>query len=220
MSGSKCFYNTGLAFINFVGQMLTLHILFYMVIPGISWAQSPLTRFSYSSHGKELVISWTLATGKTCNGIRILRSNKPTEGFLEIGYLGGICGSIDDTVSYDFIDSSPQLNQNQFYALDLSELGFSDTLMAFVSYAPETLAIFQWYSDRQQYKVHINQQFSPPIYLRILGLDVKEIANYRSDEAPFWFDILDIPVGLYLVQIIDSKGLTTQPQYFYGGLTR
>jgi len=69
-------------------------------------------------------LDFTLTAGNTCQGIRILRSADHTS-FAEIGFIGGVCGSTTDNVSYSYIDSMPLANTLADYQLDLELLGTS-----------------------------------------------------------------------------------------------
>lgn len=100
----------------------------YVVNP--AFAQSALKRFQAQQVHRDILLTWILETGKVCNGIRILRSDDPGAGFEEIFYIGGVCGSIQDTVAYDYYDTQTPEKSLVYYLLDLNELGLSDTLRA------------------------------------------------------------------------------------------
>jgi hypothetical protein len=208
-------------FISFIKKIFIIYLLSLLLDAGrCIHAQSPLTRFTATQNEREFIISWTLATGRTCNGIKILRSENREGGFREIGFIGGICGSIQDSVSYEFMDINPAINRNQFYLLDLAELGFSDTLQAFLSYAPPYQVLLEWSPASQQYRLHAHPEFQPPLYIQVLDLTGRRWSGFIAEEVPFAFSIADLPIGRYIITVRDSRGLGSIPQYILSHVLR
>lgn len=176
------------------------------------YSQNVLTRFVAQGQDREMLLSWTLATGRTCNGIEILRSANKEEGYVPIGFIGGVCGSIVDTVSYEFIDAKPNLNQNMFYVLNLAELGYSDTLQAYLAYAPKNEFILYWVPDRNKYQVNFNTNFLSPVNVKILSMNGSLIQENRLASNPDWLDLSSLSPGWYVVRFQDDIGSETNPQ--------
>lgn len=74
--------------------------------------------FSVDHINNEVLLSISIHSGNFCNGIKILRS-KDSINFEEIGYIGGYCGNLNETVTYTFSDTDPILNQTSYYKAEL-----------------------------------------------------------------------------------------------------
>ena len=86
-----------------------------------------LGSFSLTESNGSVNINWSILTGNTCDGTRILRSEDGVS-FIQIGEIVGICGSSSIEVSYSFVDDSPLKNLKSYYRLELGLSGFSHTL--------------------------------------------------------------------------------------------
>lgn len=83
-----------------------------------------LNSFSLAEINGKVYLQWIIASGNTCDGVRVYRS-ADAENFEQIGQIAGICGSPFSAVSYDFWDTLPLLNTTSYYRLELGNLGFS-----------------------------------------------------------------------------------------------
>lgn len=75
-----------------------------------------LNRFDVFSDGKHVQVQWVLAKGSVCTGIKIYRSTD-SNNLQQVGFIDGICGSIDSPVGYTFTDSFPIVNKLSYYAI-------------------------------------------------------------------------------------------------------
>lgn len=173
---------------------------------GMTHAQNALTRFTTQGQNKQMLLSWTLATGRICNGIQILRSHNRVDGYKQIGFIGGICGSFVDTVSYEYLDESPNLNQNMFYVLNMAELGYSDTLQTYLAYAPEKEVLLHWEPNENRYRVNFHSNFLPPILVKVLSINGSLIQEQFLDSNPDWLDLSVLPPGWYGLTFQDDRG--------------
>ena len=173
---------------------------------GLTYAQNVLTRFTTQGQNKQMLLSWTLATGRICNGIHILRSPNREGGYEQIGFIGGICGSFVDTVSYEFLDESPDLNQNMFYFLNLAELGYSDTIQAYLAYAAEKEVLLYWEPNENRYRVSFYSNFLPPILVKVLSMNGSLIQEQILESNPDWLDFSILPPGWYGLTFQDDRG--------------
>jgi len=71
-----------------------------------------------------IFLRWTISAGNTCDGTRIQRS---VDGIIyeEIGEIPGVCGSPDQSITYDFTDTAPVRNRVNYYRLELGLLGLT-----------------------------------------------------------------------------------------------
>lgn len=83
-----------------------------------------LSRFDITEGDGQVYLDWTMVSGNTCDGTRILRS-LDSLNFVEIGSLSGLCGSISTPTYFQHLDSDPPELTTVFYRLQLSTNGFS-----------------------------------------------------------------------------------------------
>lgn len=79
-----------------------------------------LDRFTTIQTEETILFNWVIASGSTCNGIRILRS-EDSLSFNQIGEILGICGSRSSPIPYSFTDASPIANKTNYYKLQLGD---------------------------------------------------------------------------------------------------
>ena len=86
-----------------------------------------LGHFFASEKEGEVILSWEIVAGSTCNGIQIYRS---TDGlsFSQIGDIPGICGNISFAQDYIFTDLNGVKNKTNFYKLRLGSNGYSPVI--------------------------------------------------------------------------------------------
>ena len=86
-----------------------------------------LERFQANAKNGQVLLTWTIEQGSTCNGIRITRSADSLK-FIEIGEIEGVCGSTFEPVNYSFTDTYPLANRRNFYRLELGDVGSSEII--------------------------------------------------------------------------------------------
>jgi hypothetical protein len=107
-----------------IGRFLFLVIAF-LPFSGHAQDENPaIDALSLLGNDNQVFLNWTMRAGNTCNGIRIFHSIDSLN-FQNIGQINGICGSADESISYSFTDESPQLNQENFYFIEMGSLGNS-----------------------------------------------------------------------------------------------
>lgn len=83
-----------------------------------------LSRFDITEGDGQVFLDWTMESGNTCDGTRILRS-LDSLNFVEIGSLSGLCGSISTPTYFHHEDSDPPELTTVYYRLQLGTNGFS-----------------------------------------------------------------------------------------------
>ena len=86
-----------------------------------------LDKFQAGIVQDKVLLSWTVKTGNSCNGIRILHT-LDSASFSEIGTIEGICGSTSAPTNYSFTHVHPIANAKNYYKLDFGGEGFSQTI--------------------------------------------------------------------------------------------
>lgn len=79
---------------------------------------------SATEFNAKVLLTWSVTQGNTCNGITVLHATD-TNDYHQVGSIEGICGSTAETISYEFTDDSPSVNQTNYYKLSLGGIGFS-----------------------------------------------------------------------------------------------
>ena len=90
-------------------------------------ADSLLGKFSLSESKGQVLLSWQMLAGNTCNGIQIYRSVNRTD-FSRIGIIVGICGSTFEPVNYFFTDTMPAQNAINYYYLEFGGFGATQVI--------------------------------------------------------------------------------------------
>ena len=97
------------------------------VTPVFCQGESFLDKFQASILQDKVLLSWTVKSGNSCNGIRVLHT-LDSASFNEIGTIEGICGSISAPTNYSFTHLDPIANAKNYYKLDFGGEGFSQTI--------------------------------------------------------------------------------------------
>ena len=109
--------------------MKLISTILLLTIVLISNGQNPvvLDNFSASESSGDVLLNWTMAKGSTCNGTEITRSTDSLN-FEIVGEIEGICGDVEESVSYFFKDAAPVLNRKNYYRLEFGLGGSSDII--------------------------------------------------------------------------------------------
>lgn len=77
--------------------------------------------FSIDQINGEVLLTVSIHSGNFCNGINLMRS-EDSLNWEVIGVIAGYCGSISETVTYNYTDEDPILNKTSYYRADLNGL--------------------------------------------------------------------------------------------------
>ena len=87
-------------------------------------ADAVLSRFFAVQVEETVFLRWTITAGNTCEDTYIERSSDGIS-YERIGLIGGICGSPDQAMTYEFTDTMPYYNRITYYRLELGYFGYS-----------------------------------------------------------------------------------------------
>jgi len=87
-------------------------------------ADAVLSRFFAVQVEETVFLRWTITAGNTCEDTYIERSSDGIS-YERIGLIGGICGSPDQAMTYEFTDTMPYYNRISYYRLELGYFGYS-----------------------------------------------------------------------------------------------
>jgi hypothetical protein len=102
-------------------------ILILILTPVIAFSQQAdvaLSKFFAVQVDETVFLRWTITAGNTCEDTYVERSADGMS-YERIGLIGGICGSPDQAMTYEFTDTLPLYNRVSYYRLELGFLGYS-----------------------------------------------------------------------------------------------
>ncbi len=113
--------------------MRNLVTVLYLVLASLGYAQEHpfLSKFEVKESFGSVSVEWTMISGNTCFGIDILRSFNGVD-FEKVGEIAGLCGSIEDSIEYDFMDTTVVQFTTHYYRLELGINGLSSIQEVFV----------------------------------------------------------------------------------------
>jgi hypothetical protein len=88
-------------------------------------ADDILSKFFAVQQDDEVLLRWTIRAGNTCEDTFIERSLDGIQ-YERIGIIAGVCGSPDQSVTYDFYDTMPAPNRINHYRLILGLYGYTE----------------------------------------------------------------------------------------------
>ena len=105
--------------------ILTSAGIFFLMFTSFAQEADPyLSKIFVAQVDETVYMRWTITAGNTCDDTYIERSEDGVT-FERIGVIGGICGSPDQAITYDFTDTLPLPNRISYYRLQLGFLGYS-----------------------------------------------------------------------------------------------
>lgn len=162
-----------------------------------------LNTFSATETNGQVYLNWIIASGNTCDGVRVYRSADGIE-YNQIGDIGGICGSPYSAVSYEFWDTMPLLNTLSYYKLELGNLGFSHT---------EELTVYDFSKQGYQLIPHpfrgggviaFNNPASETWKLLIFTLDGRLAWEAEHNGRTFSIPAGKLKTGTYVFQLVSQ----------------
>jgi len=97
-------------------------------------ADAVLSKFFATPLNETVFLRWTITAGNTCSDTYVERSADGIT-YERIGLIGGICGSPDQSITYEFTDTLPLINRTSYYRLELGYFGYtSPQIVTFIRY--------------------------------------------------------------------------------------
>lgn len=183
--------------------IITIFLLCYV---GLAFSQrNPvLDNFSLFNNNGKIFLSWTIASGSTCNGIQILRSVDGKQ-FYEIGNIAGVCGNSSSPSQYDFTDTTPVKNSINYYRLELGGSGSSQILS--VEIIDITNGGYQIRSNpiRTSAKIYFDNNSKKLHQLLLFNTTGLHTITLSSKEDFFLLNSSNFINGCYVFTILDSE---------------
>ena len=107
--------------------VIVIVIVSTLLLPTSAKAQTAdgiLSKFFAIQQDDAILLRWTITAGNTCEDTYIERSLDGVQ-YERIGLISGVCGSPDQSVTYDFYDTMPAPNQLNHYRLELGLYGYT-----------------------------------------------------------------------------------------------
>lgn len=116
-------------------KVLLVSVIIHMAITSLSQeADVILSQFFAVQLDETVFLRWTISAGNTCEDTHIERSSDGIS-YERIGLIGGICGSPDQSITYEHRDTLPLPNRLSYYRLYLGQYGFtSPQAVEFIQY--------------------------------------------------------------------------------------
>ncbi|MEQ8323200.1 MAG: T9SS type A sorting domain-containing protein [Vicingaceae bacterium] len=187
-----------------------LGLILFLVSTSLFAQQSILERFEANTVNEQVVLTWTIKQGFTCNGIRIERSPDSLI-YLEIGDIEGICGSLTEPENYTFIDKSPLSNQRNYYRLELGAVELSSVVSSEVYLTGETgHLIIPNPSQGNQMTIFYKNQRNAETALRVYDQHGHLVITQSSRGETYDLFVEGFQPGLYLfiISYSDKKEIS------------
>lgn len=149
----------------------------------------------------EVKLRWVIKNGQTCNGIQIYRS-QDTLNFERIGEIPGICGSTNEAVPYDFVDSFPIKNKTNFYRLQLGNQGYSQYIQ--IDYKFYGLNDWNILNTNSKIEVIFRNTTKTEIKVQLLDINGKLIQSKATNSDSVEFEKHHLSRGIYLIQAFEN----------------
>jgi hypothetical protein len=173
-------------------------------------ADAVLSKFFATPLDETVFLRWTITAGNTCEDTHIERSSDGIS-YERIGLIGGICGSPDQSITYEFTDTLPLFNHTSYYRLKLGYYGFS---------SPQTVKINRFNESGYQLAPNPFSDFTRLAFendeeeehkLIISDMNGRIVQEMMTTGDEFIIRRLDMNSGLYFFRVF------SQDQVLYSG---
>lgn len=156
------------------------------------------------SKGK-VFLSWTIEQGYTCNNINIYHSSDNTN-FKRIGEIFGICGSVSESLKYNFTDESPNNNSVNYYKLSFGDIDESHVIsIRVISIATNSYSVHP-NPIQDLGKVYFNNSNNQTYELVIYQINGIKIHSTFSEDDHFNINLNNSKSGVYVFTISSKDG--------------
>ena len=170
---------------------------------GIGQGNPILGSFTANENNGQILLSWNIVKGSTCNGIQIFRSTNNLD-FSEIGSIAGLCGSSSTSTFYNFTDLFPEKNKINYYKLNLGNFGPSEIVYV------EIVSIDNGYLIRphpitDNSKLFFKNDFNRSCILTVFNMNGNTIYTFVSNEDHFILRSDLFLTGIYFFRITTKE---------------
>lgn len=153
-----------------------------------------------------ITLRMTIKSGNTCDGTRIQRSADSVY-FEDIGEISGICGSPNQSITYDFTDLLPEKNSINYDRLELGQYGFTSTkavnfiILNVKGYSLQPKPV----STRS--KLVFKNPDSEEVEFCLVNIQGRMVMNMFTTSNQLWIDASVIRSGAYVFKLKTEQKL-------------
>lgn len=185
---------------------IVLLIEMFLLLAFISPAQSAdevLSKFFVVQLEENVFMRWTISQGNSCDDTHIERSADGIS-FERIGLIGGICGSPYESITYEYSDSIPLVNQLAYYRLELGQYGYSSPkTVEFIRYNEQGLLLAP-NPFRDFTRLAFENPLKKEYQLIISDMHGEIVAEIITTDEDFILQRNNLSSGLYYFRILQS----------------
>lgn len=184
--------------------IISIGLIFYSIISNAQ--KINLANFYLNQDNKEVLLSWTINAGPTCNGITVWHSIDSIN-YTEVGNIAGICGSTSSSIPYNFKHSSPVLNKTNYYKLRLGYSQFSEIRFLHLEFIEHGKIIIKPNPSTDNVSITFNNDKNETFSLTIINsAGLKIFEAYEIKESSISINTNTFDNGNYYVLLMDSGG--------------
>lgn len=151
-------------------------------------------------------LQWTIKEGQTCNDIIIERAEEQ-RSFNKIGEISGVCGSPDQSVTYQFTDSVPLKNRVNHYRLELGSQGYSTAVSVETRFYDNNIYLIKSNPGINQMTVLFGNENSKKYTFRIFDAQGNFIKEYSTTQNRLSLPVNEWAAGIYIFQAVTETGI-------------
>lgn len=165
-----------------------------------------IVRFMAFQDAYHVYLQWEIRAGRTCDGIRIMKSAHEDVGFEEIGYIDGICGQVDVAETYNFTDVNPSAQGITWYKLIPG--GFQEYKIPYHFTLVPLYQTYAWISPASGL-THIRYRQASAAFRILKVYDTSGGLRLQSESMDGEWEIAAeaLPPGIYLYHILEAPSL-------------
>jgi len=167
-------------------------------------ADAALTRFFAVQVEETVFLRWTMGAGNTCEDTYVERSADGIS-YERIGLIGGICGSPDQEITFEYTDTVPLVNQTAYYRLLLGYFGYT---------SPKTVE-FVRYNDRGYFigpnpfsdftRIAFENDDDEEYRLLVSDMQGRIVLEMMTTGNEFLIRREELGAGIYAVRLFNGK---------------
>lgn len=165
-----------------------------------------LANFYLVQDNKEVLLSWTIDAGPTCNGITVWHSTDSVN-YSEVDNIAGVCGSTSSSIPYNFKHESPIINKTNYYKLRLGYSQFSEVRFLHLEFIEPGKIIIKPNPSTDNVSLAFNNDKNETFSLTIInsaGLKVFESQGIKENTISI--NTSSFANGNYYIILMDSGG--------------
>lgn len=182
-------------------------ILLIVFLPLLSLSQQAdavLSKFFATPLDETVFLRWTITAGNTCSDTYVERSDDGIS-YERIGLIGGICGSPDQSITYEFTDSFPLVNRTSYYRLELGYYGYtSPQIVTYIKYNEQGFLLAPNPFSESARLVFENKD-GDEHWLQIIDMQGRTVQELETTGNEFIVQRLEMNSGIYFFRVSNGE---------------